>query len=250
MTTNTIRTLARLFLIVIGITLIGTMSMCSTYKGEDIQSSIEYSYEELVAENTRAILGVDLNEPEDIEIPIEDIDEVEEVDTIEEEPQEEVAPAVAYTPSYSSSIIDDAFIDYVLFEEVISEISPSLSGIGKSIVDNYNEYGLKPSFQLAVFCLESGYGKSGLSQDKNNICGLNAYPTSTLTAYQNAFSYDTKGECASHFADIIYKGYISSGRTTVDSVATKYCPPNSINWTNSVMKLMSKIETAYAAKTI
>lgn len=248
MKTQTMRTLSRLILILIGITMIVCMTMGRSHKTSDMYSSIDVNYDDFVYHNTKNILGVDLKKDKDIEIPIEDIEEVEEV---EEEPVEVSEPApVAYTPSYSSSIIDNAFIDHILFEEVITEISPNLSGIGKSIVDNYNEYGLKPSFQLAVFCLESGYGKSGLSQDKNNICGLNAYPTSTLTAYQNAFSYDTKGDCASHFADIIYKGYISNGRTTVDSVAKKYCPPNSINWTNSVMKLMGKIESAYAAKTI
>ena len=51
---------------------------------------------------------------------------------------------------------------------------------------NYETYGIKPSYQLAVFCLESGYGESNLASKKNNISSERAYAHNGKTAFQNA----------------------------------------------------------------
>jgi len=244
---NTIIKAVARFIIILILTIIG-FGLASCEKTEPVVGILDYNYDEYIYNNTKAVLGIDIYEEEDDEAeePFDDIEtEPEPVDKPDEEPIEAASMSFPH-----NSIIGTEYIDHMIFEEVISEISPELSGISKAILNNYHKHGIKPSFQLAVFCLESGYGKSGLSTNKNNIGGLHAYPTSTLTAYENAYSYDTKSDCVNHFGEIMFNKYIDNGLTTVNEISTIYCPPNSAGWSSNVMNLMSRIDSAYETKSM
>ncbi len=237
------RFIARLIIIAIGVLFIFGFTQCARH--EESVDYITYDYHEYKQANTARVLDITYVPDEEESEPIDDgTSEVEEVS----EPivEEEIKYASVEINSYN--VLSNVDMDPYLFEQVVSEISPGLSGIGGAIINNYENYGLKPSFQLAVFCLESSYGKSGLAEGKNNIGGLNAYATSTATVYENAFSYETKSDCVDHFGNIMYDRYISDGLVTVSSIANRYCPPNSSHWSNNVMNLMIRIDSLYNAK--
>jgi flagellum-specific peptidoglycan hydrolase FlgJ len=141
--------------------------------------------------------------------------------------------------TYNKKINDKAF------KKTIKKIAPELSGIESSILKVYKETGIKPSFQLAKFCLESGYGKSNLSKYKNNIAGWNAYPTRTKTAYANALSFKSKNRCVEVVGKSLYKNYVKKDLTTIKSISKVYCPDNSTNWSNDVLYLMKQIDKIY-----
>lgn len=135
-------------------------------------------------------------------------------------------------------------LDISAFRKTIEEIAPNLVGIEGALFENYEKYGIKPSFPLAVACLESGYGKSRLAQYKNNLHGMNAYPANGMSAYEHAFTYESKSESVLDFGDRIYNKYISQGLTTLEGINAKYCPPNP-SWSSHVRSIKNKIENTY-----
>ena len=145
----------------------------------------------------------------------------------------------------STNVIGYDYIDPDILYNVVADIAPELTSTCEALISNYEQYGLKPSFQLAVFCLESGYGTSYLAKNKNNICGLNAYATSSKSVYENATYFETKSDCVLKFGDIIYNNYVLNGRTSIERISTKYCPPNSQHWTNMVKSIQKNIERTY-----
>lgn len=145
----------------------------------------------------------------------------------------------------ATDVIGYDYIDPDILYDVVADIAPELISICDALIYNYEQYGLKPSFQLAVFCLESGYGTSYLARNKNNICGLNAYATSSKSVYENATYFETKSDCVLKFGSIIYNNYVLCGRTSIERISTKYCPPNSQNWTNLVSSIQKNIERTY-----
>ena len=82
--------------------------------------------------------------------------------------------------------------------------------------------------------LESGNGKSRLSQTKNNLFGLNA---TTGSENKKAFSFATKGDSVRKFGQLISKNYVGKGLTTIEKVAKKYCPANG-RWSGHVKSIM------------
>lgn len=146
----------------------------------------------------------------------------------------------------STSVLSSEKIDYDLMKKTVSFIAPNLVSITEALLYNYESYGLKPSFQLAVFCTESGYGTSNLANVKNNICGFNAYATSTKTVFENATQFSTKSECVYKFGELINGAYVNEGRNSIERISTKYCPPNSQNWAKTVSTVQGKIESMYS----
>ena len=128
----------------------------------------------------------------------------------------------------------------------LENIAPELVGI-EALIKNQQTYGIKPEFQIAVFCLESAYGKSSLARNKNNLAGLRAYPANGKSAYQNALSFNTKSECVEYFGKNLNKIYLSANKTSLSSISTVYCPPNSQSWASNVRSLMNKIGNTYYA---
>lgn len=123
----------------------------------------------------------------------------------------------------------------------ISVKAPNLVGIVDALIDNYENYGLSPYFQLAVFSLESAYGTSKLAREKNNIAGLNAYATATKSVYQNAFSFASKSDCVIRFGKIMAsKTYLGRGLYTLNQIASVYCPPEMYSWSNQVSSLIDE----------
>ncbi|MCM3628633.1 glucosaminidase domain-containing protein [Paenibacillus glycanilyticus] len=109
-------------------------------------------------------------------------------------------------------------------------------GLEKAILDIEEEYGINAYFTIAVMKLESGNGKSTLAKKKNNLFGLNAIDSDK---YNKAFSFATKGDSVRKFGQLLARNYINKGFTTIDKVASKYCPANP-KWASLVMNIMKR----------
>ena len=181
---------------------------------------------------------------EDVEEPVsEEYTEAEELAVIEKQIINDV---VVFEGAVSTTdVLSTDQFHKETFVNTLNQIAPELSGIEDAIFSNYEQYGLSPMFQLAVFCLESGYGTSSLSKNKNNLCGFKAYPTATKSSYENATTFETKSDCVLAFGDTIYNGYIVKGLITVQDISKIYCPPNSAHWNESVTSLKEKIHSTY-----
>lgn len=138
-------------------------------------------------------------------------------------------------PHKPSSIIRS---DSGLFEAHIKEIFDGTSladlGLEKAILEIEADYGINAYFTIAVMKLESGYGKSKIAKEKNNLFGLNAIDGNK---FNKAFSFNTKGESVQKFGQIISKNYIDKGYTTIEKVSLKYCKANP-EWSGLVKTIM------------
>lgn len=127
-----------------------------------------------------------------------------------------------------------------LTEEDISVIfnGTALEGHGleQTILEVEEEYGINALFTIAVMKLESGNGSSRLAKNKNNLFGLNA---TGKDAHKRAFSFETKGDSVRKFGQLLSKNYVGKGYTTIEKIATKYCPANS-KWSGLVKNIMTK----------
>ncbi|WP_373231155.1 glucosaminidase domain-containing protein [Cohnella sp.] len=107
-------------------------------------------------------------------------------------------------------------------------------GLEEVILEIEQEYGINAYFTIAVLKLESGNGKSRLAKNKNNLFGLNAIDGD---AHNKAFSFKTKGDSVRKFGQLISKNYVAKGYTTIEKVASKYCPAND-DWSSLVSSIM------------
>jgi hypothetical protein len=109
-------------------------------------------------------------------------------------------------------------------------------GLEETILEVEQQYGINALFTIAVMKLESGNGSSRLAKNKNNLFGLNA---TSGDKNSRAFSFETKGDSVRKFGQLLSKSYVGKGYTTVDKIATKYCPANS-KWSGLVKNIMKK----------
>ncbi|TFE26335.1 glucosaminidase domain-containing protein [Cohnella luojiensis] len=106
----------------------------------------------------------------------------------------------------------------------------------EAILEVEEEYGINALFTIAVMKLESGNGSSRLAKNKNNLFGLNA---SGADPHKRAFSFETKGDSVRKFGQLLSKNYVGKGYTTIEKIATKYCPANS-KWSGLVKNIMKR----------
>jgi hypothetical protein len=109
-------------------------------------------------------------------------------------------------------------------------------GLEETILEVEGQYGINALFTIAVMKLESGNGSSRLAKSKNNLFGLNA-----ISGDKNnrAYSFETKGDSVRKFGLLLSKNYVGKGYTTVEKIASKYCPANA-NWSGLVKTIMKK----------
>ncbi|RED66266.1 glucosaminidase domain-containing protein [Cohnella lupini] len=131
-------------------------------------------------------------------------------------------------------------VDSGLSEEDIAVIFEGTDleghGLEEAILQVEEEYGINALFTIAVMKLESGNGSSKLAKSKNNLFGLNA---SGGDAHKRAFSFETKGDSVRKFGQLLSKSYVGKGYTTIEKIATKYCPANS-KWSGLVKNIMKR----------
>jgi len=81
-----------------------------------------------------------------------------------------------------------------------------LAGLGEIWKFAEYRFGVNALFLAALAILESGWGRSHLARDKNNIYGFMAYDRSP---YASAKAFSTKAHCIIHVAKYMKKEYLS-----------------------------------------
>lgn len=109
-------------------------------------------------------------------------------------------------------------------------------GLEEAILEVEKMYGINALFTIAVMKLESGNGSSRLAKNKNNLFGLNA---TGPDPHRKAFAFETKGDSVKKFGQLLADKYVDKGYTTIEKIATKYCPANS-KWPSLVKTIMKK----------
>lgn len=74
-----------------------------------------------------------------------------------------------------------------------------LSGIGETLVQAEELYGINSLVLAAITVHESGWGSSRLAQDKNNLAGLGAYDHSPGSAIR----FENREECVMFLAELL-----------------------------------------------
>lgn len=198
---------------------------------------------EVIAPTETTKIEIKKEESKPVEVESQPVvEETVSVATVTEPIVEENIPTSSFP---ETELTGNEKLDKEAFTKAVADIAPNLIDTVDALFMNYEKYGLKPSFPLAVACLESGYGKSGLATNKNNLYGMNAYPANGLTAYQHAFTYTSKTESVLDFGERISNYYIGRGLTSLESINARYCPNNS-NWASHVRSIKNRIENAYA----
>lgn len=82
----------------------------------------------------------------------------------------------------------------------------ALAGIGEALVEAEQATGINALILAAICAHESGWGRSRLAQDKNNLAGLGAFDGSE---YSSGITFDSRAASVMFLADLL---------------ATKYCP--------------------------
>lgn len=98
-----------------------------------------------------------------------------------------------YTAEELNHFIDNNTEDY-----------SKLRGIGQSLIDAQDKYGVNPVLALGVAINESNWGKSSIAQEKNNLFGINAVDSNPG---ESADEFATPGDSVIEFC----KNYISRG---------------------------------------
>ena len=111
--------------------------------------------------------------------------------------------------------------------EGMLENYPGLSGLGEAIYNVEQENGVNAFYTLAVASLESGYGKSNLAVNKNNLFGL------------MGCSFDSKEECVAYFGRLMINYQDKHNITmTPNGINPRYCTTDS--WASQITQLMNQ----------
>jgi len=135
----------------------------------------------------------------------------------------------------SSTVKSNSGLTEEHIAKIIKDTALEGEGLEEAILEVEKMYGINSYFTIAVMKLESGHGKSRIAKTKNNLFGLNAIDSDP---YNQALSFETKGESVKKFGHIISEFYIDKGLTSIEKVAVKYCGANS-NWTALVKSIMN-----------
>lgn len=116
-----------------------------------------------------------------------------------------------------------------------------MQGLGAAFERAEKQSGVNAWFLAAIATLESGYGKSAIARDKNNLFGFCAYDDSP---YSSAKKFATKEKGIEYVSDFLSREYLHAdgayfkGRS-VDAVGESYAADG--NWANKVYSLMSEL---------
>jgi energy-converting hydrogenase Eha subunit F len=155
-------------------------------------------------------------------------------------PAEPVTPAADSAEGQplapTSKVVSDSGLTEVHIGEIIKGTALEGQALEKTILEIEKKYGINAYFTIAIMKLESGNGKSRIARSKNNLFGLNAIDGDQ---YNQALKFETKGDSVRKFGQLIADNYVDKGYTTVEKVASKYCPANP-KWSALVKNIMKR----------
>ncbi len=113
----------------------------------------------------------------------------------------------------------DAVIDGVMTK--YNKTDTKLVGLGQALYDMESEYDINGFLALGISGIESGWGRSNLAKNANNLYGL------------LGMSFDSTYDCTMYFGELMRNHYIDEGRTSLASISKKYCGGNA-QWVSDV----------------
>ncbi len=155
----------------------------------------------------------------------------EPVQTEEEAEEQNKVPVVPTSKVETESGLSEEDIARIFKGTDLAE-----QGLEEAILEVEKMYGINALFTIAVMKLESGNGSSRLAKNKNNLFGLNA---TGPDPHRKAFAFEKKGDSVKKFGQLLADKYVDKGYTTIEKIATKYCPANS-KWPSLVKTIMKK----------
>lgn len=113
-----------------------------------------------------------------------------------------------------------------------------LEGLGKAFVEAEKKYQVNAYYLMAHAAWESGWGKSRISREKNNLFGYMAYDGSP---YQSAKGFKTKEESIDVVARFISQHYLNEQGMyyhgpTLQGMNVRYASDS--NWDRGIAKVM------------
>lgn len=121
--------------------------------------------------------------------------------------------------------------------------STGLKGLGADFVQAELDYGVNAMFLVSLAIHESGWGRSDIAKDKNNLFGFRAYDRSP---YKSATTFSTKGASIRAAAKLVSGSYLSTsgpyyrGGFTAAHVNTVYA--SDAGWASKICTTMENID--------
>jgi beta-N-acetylglucosaminidase len=119
----------------------------------------------------------------------------------------------------------------VTAEELKSGLLHNLRGYAKYFVEAEKKYGVNAIFLASIAALESGWGRSKLAVNNNNLFG---YKNAGGKGYRK---FDSVGDCINLIARNLKSGYLTKGGkyyngVSVEAINIKYCETKT--WTGKI----------------
>ena len=113
-----------------------------------------------------------------------------------------------------------------------------LTPLEDAFLEAESTYGVDASFLAAVAALESGWGKSELAREKNNLFGWKGEA--------GYMAFNSMEECIDHVAAFLAAEYLSPdgiyyNGLSVEDVAISYCGGNA-DWVETIKEIMEILE--------
>lgn len=120
-------------------------------------------------------------------------------------------------------------------------VGTDLEGMGESLVNAEQKYGVNAWFLTGLAIHESGYGTSKIAADKNNVFGFQAYDASP---YESARTFASKEEGVDVVAKYLSEAYLTPGGTyyngvSIDNIGKRYATDP--NWAAAIKKHMANL---------
>ena len=110
-----------------------------------------------------------------------------------------------------------------------------------TIIEVCKEYNVNPIFSIAQFGVESGWGKSELFKEYNNLGG-----------WKNGDGTYTKFDSAEECIEIVIKSLATEymnpqhwkycGGSTIEDIATRYCPNGGDTYVDLISEIMTTLQ--------
>lgn len=153
-------------------------------------------------------------------------------------------------PVYLAKVVQQPSSSYnvtkcscVTSAELDRKLGGVLRGKGSLIVRESKAHSLDPLFVAGVIIHESGNGSSRYSKAYNNVAGI--------MNGKKPVKFASVDECIRYQIRLLAgKGYVKSGRMTIESIQKRYCPvgasndPKGLNknWSTGVIAWMNRIK--------
>lgn len=114
-----------------------------------------------------------------------------------------------------------------------------LESLAEAFIELEDKYGVNAIFVASIACVESGYGRSNIAQNYNNI-------TSIMKRDGSPVYFDSKYECLEYTYKLLNNHYIDPNGNYYNGLGVYdinelYCPDDNYHWANTVTAVMDRL---------